>query len=209
VPASRIVVIPNGIEDAPVESPGGSREANPGLGVVSVGRLTPWKGFPGVLEAVAGLPGVPLTIVGGGPGEAQLKAQSQRLGISGRVSFTGDVSQAEVRRHLRAARLLVLNSSYEGLPHVVLEAMQLGTPVVAAASGGSSELIRDGETGLLVAPGSVSELRAAIARVLEDGALHERLSRQGREEAARFGWERLIPEVERVLAEARGRGAHS
>src|SRR5574341_234529 len=109
---------------------------------VTVARLTPWKGVAGVIRALARvrnrIAGARLIVVGDGPERPALEREAAPLGDS--VSFVGAQPSDRVRIYLRAADAFVLFSTYEGLPHTVLEAMQCGTPVIVSDSGGSTEV---------------------------------------------------------------------
>jgi glycosyltransferase involved in cell wall biosynthesis len=101
--------------------------------------------------------------------------------------------------------LFVLNSSYEGMPHVVLEAMALGLPVVATAVGGTAEIIRHGHNGLLIGT-EHTELRQAIAQVLGDRGLRAQLRINGRDTVAGFTRTAMSQKTEAALvAVAEGR----
>ncbi|MGH7803559.1 MAG: glycosyltransferase, partial [Candidatus Binatia bacterium] len=121
----------------------------------------------------------------------------------GRVLFTGAVPRAEALATLRGADVFVLNSTYEGLPHVVLEAMAEGIPVVATRAGGTPELITDGVHGRLVAPGADEELERAIREVVDEPALARRLAAAARHRIhTEFGFRRMVDETERRLRSA-------
>jgi glycosyltransferase involved in cell wall biosynthesis len=117
------------------------------------------------------------------------------------VHFAGQVPREGVARYLKAADVFALFSTYEGLPHVVLEAMVAGTPVVASAAGGTPETIREGESGLLVPVGDEAVLAEALTRVLSDSALARRLVEGGRAELARFSMQEMVVQTEAVLKE--------
>lgn len=143
---------------------------------------------PGRLVSVKGLypPGDPETLIralgvlkdrgvrfrhehlGMGPMREPMEDLCRALGIDDRVVFMGHVPHREVPAHLARAAVSVLSSRVESCPHVVGEAMMMGLPVVATASTGASELIRDGETGLLARLGDPRDLADKIARVLDD-----------------------------------------
>ena len=198
IESSRIVVIPNAL--APSERP----PAAPSLPrssrrVVAVGRLVPWKHFDLLVEAVASVPGCELEIVGAGPEEGRLRRLAAERGLSGRVDFRGGVSREETLRRLASAAAIALPSSYEGWPHVLVEAMAVGTPVVAAAAGGTPELVRDGENGLLVPVGDAASLSGAIRRVLDDPAFARTLSEGGRRTVEGWTWDGLVERTVPVL----------
>jgi glycosyltransferase involved in cell wall biosynthesis len=157
--------------------------------ILCVGRLIPIKGHLVLLRAFAAakrdLPALQLDIAGGGPLEPALKALARELGIADSVHFLGHVSpiQAAIER----AAVVVVPSMGEGFGMVALEAMERARPVIAASIGGLSELVRDGETGLLVPPGEAEPLRAAIVRLAGDLDLARRMGDAGRRRAlARF-----------------------
>jgi glycosyltransferase involved in cell wall biosynthesis len=97
------------------------------------------------------------------------------LGLDRRVRFLGSVPRDSVLRLFCAADASVLPSAWENFPHTVVEALAVGCPVIASAVGGVPEVVRDGENGLLVAPGDASALAAAIERFFGDAELRERL----------------------------------
>lgn len=153
------------------------------LNVVCVGRLTPAKGQRVLLQSFAALPAdlaPKLTLVGAGPDEAALKALARELGISQRVTFTGPQTEAQVLAHMRAADLFCLPSFAEGIPVVLMEAMACGLPCLSTTACGIPELITHGEHGLLVRPGDVQGLAQAMASLLRDAPLRQRMGRAGR-----------------------------
>jgi len=149
--------------------------AGPGRrhGIVAVGRLAPEKGFDVLLDALRLAP-VPLTLVGAGPLEGALRAQAAGLD----VGFPGAVGRAELHALLASAEAVVIPSRREGLGLVAVEAVLLGTPVIASHTGGLPEALGAFEApppaygevvdvpgGLLVPPGHVGALAAALERV--------------------------------------------
>jgi colanic acid/amylovoran biosynthesis glycosyltransferase len=138
-------------------------------------------------------------IVGDGPERARLEQLAQ-----GRVRFAGALPHAEALARLRGASAFALpcrelpSGDRDGLPVALVEAMSAGVPVVTTPVGGIGELVRDGESGLLVAPGDADALATAIASVLGDAALRARLATAGR--AATEPWD-----AERCIAQLRAR----
>lgn len=181
----RVEVVHNAIE---LEDGGVIPEALAALPrpkVLTVGRLVPWKHVDGVIAAVA-QSGVPasLAVVGDGPERGTLEAVARKL-LSGTL-FTGRLGHADTLAAISDADALVLNSSYEGLSHLLIEALMLGTPIVATDAGGNPELIRDGENGLLVPAGDTGALAEALARMLGDTLLRSQLAAGAKADAARF-----------------------
>jgi len=173
--------------------------------VVAVSRLNPMKGIGDYLKAVALLAGrfeaVRFVIVGDGASRRELEEEARRLGIAGRVVFTG--MRLDVAAILSQAAVSVAPSLSEGLSNVVLESMAAGVPVVATRVGGTPEIIGDGVTGLLVPPCDAPALADAIGRLLGNRALAERLGEAGRARAVdHFSMEhmvRLTEELYRAL----------
>ena len=188
VPAALMTTVPNGVRP---RGPGpGRAAARAALGldpeqpvVLTVGRLTVMKGHRHLLDAVPGLlerfPGLAVVVLGGGHLHEQLAAQAAALGVAGAVHLPGHRSDA--RLLLDAADVFVLPSRHEGMPLVLLEAMDAGLPVVATRVIGSEEVVDDGRTGLLVRPGDAPALGAALGRLLADPQLRARYGRAGRD----------------------------
>lgn len=134
--------------------------------LVCVGRLCEQKGQLLLLDALAGLAGrgirCELVLAGDGEMRAEVEARVAHYGLQSQVRITGWISSAQVREELLASRALVLPSFAEGLPVVIMEAMVLQRPVITTAVAGIPELVRNGESGWLVAAGSVAELTDAI-----------------------------------------------
>lgn len=137
--------------------------------VGTVSRLVPLKRVDDLLRAVAlarpERPGLRLVIVGDGPRRAALESEAERLGLGGAARFLGE--RADVPELLAAMNVFVHPSESEGHPNAVLEAMASGLPVIAAAIPGIDELIRHGETGVLVPPGDVAGLAGAIRDLVD------------------------------------------
>jgi glycosyltransferase involved in cell wall biosynthesis len=167
----------------------------PRSGVLYVGRLTPHKGIDRLIEALP--TGTPLTIAGSEghdprPPERNYPALLRRLASKRDVAFVAAPDDATVARLLRRAAVLALPSvgvtCYgkrvaipELLSLTVLEAMASGTPVVCSRIGGVPEIVRDGETGFLVEPGNIAELRDRLVEVIRNPSLAARMGRSGRE----------------------------
>jgi glycosyltransferase involved in cell wall biosynthesis len=115
----------------------------------------------------------------------QLERRAAELGVADRIRFVGKIPHDDVGWWMAAGDLFVLPSLSEGLPTVVCEAMNCGRPVVATAVDGTPEIVRDGQTGLLIPPGDPEALATAMARVLDDAGLAERMGA----EALRIGQE--------------------
>ena len=192
VPATAVSVVHCGIDHERYRPDAASpKAARPTL--VFVGRLRRYKGLYWVLRslpAVLGrVPELKLEIVGDGPHAAALRALVARLELAHSVEFLGHLPGPEKVARLRAAWAVVQPSPKEGWGLTVMEASACGTAVVASDAPGLRDSVRDQETGLLVPYADDRALADALARVLTDEALRERLARAGVAWAARFRWE--------------------
>jgi glycosyltransferase involved in cell wall biosynthesis len=144
-----------------------------------VGVLAPVKRVDLLLDAVAGLPGVRLLVVGDGPLHDDVARRATAPGLEGRVDLAGRV--ADPGPLLAGADLFALTSAAENCPLALLEAMAAGLPVVATAVGGVPEVVRDGVDGLLVPTGDLRALRTALALLAEDEDLRRRMGASARD----------------------------
>jgi glycosyltransferase involved in cell wall biosynthesis len=199
VPDDRVSVLPNPAprpdEAAPV-----ALDARPAL--VFAGRLTAAKDLETLLRALADVPAATLTIVGDGEERASLESLAAQLGVAERVRFLGARPRAEVLGLAAAADAVVLTSAWENFPHGLVEALAMGTPVVATRVGGVPEIVDDGVNGLLVSAGDSHAFAAAVTRLLEDDALRDRLRAAAAPSVARFDVDAVYGRLERILEDA-------
>jgi glycosyltransferase involved in cell wall biosynthesis len=186
VPPERVSVIPNGIDPARVAGGDGvSFRREWGIDpaaplVLFAGRLVsdkrPLDALTAFGSVLHGLPEAVLVVAGDGPLRAELSRRAREYGPS--VVFTGRLG--DIARALNAADVILVSSVREGMPHVVLEAMAAGTPVVATAVSGIPEIIENGSSGLLVPAGDVQGLATRVLEVLSRPGLRADLSRSAR-----------------------------
>ena len=167
-----------------------------------VGRLVERKGTPVLISAAALLPRespVRVVVIGEGPDRPALEAQARSLGVGDRIDFRGRVSAEALRQAYGNAGAFVLpavtdsRGDTEGLGVVLLEAMSYRVPVIGSRIGGITDIIIDGESGLLVPPGDPAALAAALRRLADDPAFARRLGDAGHAHFERnFGWERIV-----------------
>lgn len=190
VPDGKIAVIPGGVDAQDFfPSPDARSLARRRFGIpehtfviAAGGRFVPGKGFDVLIKAVAMLPPSERPIVllaGDGKERTFLEQLAERKGLKDIVYFLG--FQGEIRPLLWAADVFVHCPTHfpEGLPNVLLEAMAAGLPVIGSCVGGIPEIIRDGETGLLVSPGDPEGLAEALLRLQRGREIRERLGRSG------------------------------
>lgn len=217
VRAARCVLIENAIDTLEFRRRYSVAKAKERLGfdpqrqlVGAVGRLSPEKGFDVLIEAAkellnSGRP-VDVVIVGEGDDRSRLESLIVRRGLQDHVRLLG--YRADTIERFQAFDVLALSSYREGLPNVILEAMALGTPVVATAIAGVPKVITSGDNGLLVPPGDSRALAEGLRQVLDSDDLHRRLATAGRATIEqRFSFQYRMEKVARVYDEVLMRNA--
>ena len=174
-----------------------SRLGYAGTTLLSVGNLLELKGHHLVIEALANLPDVSLVIAGEGPLRNSLETLARQQGVVDRVRFVGTVAQDELVAHYNAADALVLASSREGMPNVVLESLACGTPVIATAVGGVPELLDTERVGRLVRQRSAAGIADAVRSLQARPADRLEVAAHG----ARFGWEPTVTRLRELMIE--------
>ena len=203
VDEAMITVLRNGV-DVEVFHPVPRELARERLGlprgplVLSVGNLVPEKGHELVIDAIAELPGAQLAIIGDGPLLAQLGSHAEKRGVATRVHFLAVRPQAELKWVYGGADVLVLASSREGWPNVLLESMACGTPVVATDVGGVREIVTDTSAGTIVPERSGAALARAVRSLLAANLSRDAIRRF----AERFDWAATSEGQLRVFDEA-------
>ena len=211
--AGKVRLVPNGIDLARFTPRAPSPSLRAGLGVppsspvvLSIGRFVAEKGHRHLLEAAARIErtrAVHWVLVGAGELEEPLRRQARGLGLESQVHFIG--WRDDVPDVLAVGDVFVLPSENEGFGRVVVEAMAMARAVVATAVGGVPEIVRDGETGILVPPAAPAALADAVRSLLDDPARAARLGAAGRARAeSRFSLTAHVDAVERVYAEVLG-----
>ena len=182
IPASKVVVIPNGVDLSrfpPAARSNPTRVTGEPQTVLTVARLHEQKGLEVVVHAARELPGVRFLIAGEGPERPSLERLTRSLGVEERVVLLGH--RDDITALLGDADLFVLPSRYEGFPLALLEAMASGVAVVASDIPGITELVTDDSRGLLVTPGDVSGFTRAIGELLGHDARRAALGRAARQ----------------------------
>jgi glycosyltransferase involved in cell wall biosynthesis len=207
VAPQRVSVLPN---PSPVVGELGQRDelrrefGLNGATLAFAGRLTAQKSLERALEAVADSDGVKLVIAGEGPEREPLQTRAGDLGIGDRVTFLGAQPRERIVELFHAADATILSSSWENFPHTVVEALAVGTPVLAMQAGGVSEVVHDGVNGLLVAAGDTAGLGEAVRRYFADDELRERLRGAAAASVAGYAPDVVFGELEQTLRRIAG-----
>jgi glycosyltransferase involved in cell wall biosynthesis len=196
----QVITVRNGVIDVPRPMRSSPEKDPPRITMIA--RLDAQKDHDTLLRALGHLCRLnwTLELLGDGPGESDCRELAARLGIEGRIQFSG--LQADVASRLARSQLLVLFSNYEGLPLSILEGMRAGLPVVASAVGGVSECVQDGSTGILVPPRDVAAGCAALERLLSSPTLRKQMGDAGRARYEElFTLDRMMDETLSVYAD--------
>lgn len=184
---TKVHVIPFGVDTEVFSPPSNTHLMDRPLTIGIVKTLRPRYGIRQLILAfhqiADAFPDARLVIVGGGEQYADLQAMVLSLGMETRITLTGYVSHEDIPGYLRGFDLFVVPSltDRESFGVAAIEASATGLPVIASRVGGLSEVVLDGETGLLVPPGDVDALATAMSRLLADSALRAQMGQAGRE----------------------------
>jgi glycosyltransferase involved in cell wall biosynthesis len=198
----RVSVLPNPVPELPEL---GEREelrtsfAMNGMTLAFAGRLTAQKALSVAFAALARVEGVELLVAGDGAERAALEASAVELGVADRVRFLGPLPRNRILELFHAADASILSSSWENFPHSVVEALAVGTPVLATAAGGVAEVVVDGENGLLVSIGDVDALAGAIRAFSTDDELRRRLRAGAKPSVADYAPANVFGQLEETL----------
>lgn len=194
VPPKKIAVIRNALTLVEEQNRSDSGIAlGPGRLIVTCARLYPWKNIEFLIRLLPDLPpDVKLAIVGDGPERDRLEREAVNTGVLDRVHFAGSVSQSTVQEYLRAADIFTLHTRYEGLSHVILEAMHACTPIVASEVGGNPEVIISGRNGLLVPLNDHHMMVSTLQRLLDDPTEGRKLAAVARNDVQSYRWDLLL-----------------
>ncbi|TMM14675.1 MAG: glycosyltransferase family 4 protein [Actinobacteria bacterium] len=205
VPPHRVSVLPNPAPSVP--ELGRRDELRQRLGMngralAFAGRLSVQKSLEVALEALVSLDGVTLDIAGEGDQRDMLERRARDLGVDTRVRFLGALPRERVLELFRAADAAILSSTWENFPHTVVEALAVGTPVIATDVGGVAEVVHDGENGLLVPAGDAAALADAVRRYFADESLQSALRAAAAASVRANDRDSVFGRIERALAEA-------
>ncbi len=187
-PNRQIPVIPNGV-DTDEFRPTQTRPQTETVRVLAVSRLTPRKGIRFLIRSLVSLPAfVRLVVVGGGGERANLESIAVESGVVDRVEFRGLVSHESLPDIYRGCDIFCLPSLNEGMSNTVLEAIASGLPIVATVTGGTEELVTDGENGFFVEKESPEDLADKLGTLIADPALRGRMALASRTKAESMSW---------------------
>lgn len=205
VPSSRLRVIYNALPPESETCSATQQTAREQLGLpltrpilLTVARLTPWKGVDDFIVAMRAVPDLHLIIAGDGELRSALEQFATEQGVAERVTFLGRVPREQVMLYMAAADYVGLYSGYEGLPHVLLESLRAGTPVIASKKGGNPEVVQHDINGLLVKWDDVPALEQALQAAFLPGK-RDLLAANVHVGLEKFNYENMVTETIQAL----------
>ncbi|MFC1517560.1 glycosyltransferase family 4 protein [Candidatus Margulisiibacteriota bacterium] len=175
--------------------------------LITVARLAPWKGVDKTIEVLGALKRsdptlkIKYIVIGAGDDLYRLKKIVAKHNLANEILFLGKLPHPEVKKYLDISDIFTLYSGYEGLPHVILEAMAAGLPVVVSDKGGTKELIKNGVNGFVVSVENTKEYQEKLLHLLQDEKLCHDFSVQNLEDIKKYSWQNLLNTTEKVLKE--------
>jgi glycosyltransferase involved in cell wall biosynthesis len=167
--------------------------------ILSAGRLVPWKGFEEIIKLMRHLPEYSLEIAGDGPLWNKLQKLIEENGLSDRVRLLGMIERKELLKRKAEAQFFVLNTSFESFSFDIVEAMAVGTPVIATNIGNLSEIIDNEINGILVNQDTTSDIVSIVKRLSIDGSLYQMISNNAKIKAKEFSIQTTIESTAVVL----------
>lgn len=201
--AKKVVAIYNGIDTAKI-SP--YQKTDYGTGemktIIAAGRLVPWKEFGPLIKLLARHAAWQLVLVGNGPEKNRLKAMAASLNLTERVHFKGSLTQEKLWEAIAHSDVFVLNSSFESFSFQTVEAMALGTPVIATTACNMQEIITHEQTGILIPAKNDELLERALVQVLGNQAMRDNVGHGGMKRAMDFSIGKTMDKLVAVLESA-------
>jgi len=198
IPRNKLLVIYNSVPPLDLVVPKPIPLTSP-VKLVTACRLVSWKGVDSIIQATRQMENVGLLICGDGPERSNLERLARDLGLTDRIHFAGQRERRDTLALMAGCDIFVLNSTYEGFPHVVLEAMSLGLPVISTSVGGIPELVRNGKTGILINSSDPEVLRLAILQLTDSPETRQKMRTNGRSFVEKFAFSKMVDQTEDAL----------
>jgi len=195
LPQQKISIIHNGV-DTNTFVPAKKTAEDKIIRIISTGRLIERKGYHFLIDALKGVENAQLILIGDGPEKDALAEKARAFSVA--VSFEGKRDRSFIISALQKADIFVLPSQNEGMSNSVLEAMACGLPIVATDTGGTKELISEGENGMIVPVGEVASLKVALLSLCNDKKLREKMGNASRSRAEKMSWQKMAKEYKKL-----------
>jgi len=201
ISTEKINVVYNAAEEIPESSTDSSLPLATRYKLIYAGRLVKWKNVDKLIELIAEMQDTGLIIAGEGEEKSSLMNLAKKLKVQDKIYFAGYKPKTELYALMKKSDLFILFSNYEGFPHILLEAMSTGVPVISTDAGGTGEIMQDGINYLRVEKNNSVLLREAVGKVLSNKSLYTSLIEGGKKTAAALSVNKMINETEALFVE--------
>ncbi len=171
--------------------------------VISVSRLVPWKGFDLLIDVMIEInkngQDIPLYIAGDGPDYDSLQKKIDDLNFADKIILLGRLEQDRLWEYIKASNVFVLNTAYEGLSHLLIEAMALEIPIVTTDVGGNGELIENNKNGILLDYNNKKQLVTAIKNIFDDSEQANKFVRNAKVKSQKFSKKKMLLDLDNLL----------
>jgi glycosyltransferase involved in cell wall biosynthesis len=173
--------------------------------IISAGRLVPWKGFDTLIEAIGRMPEWRLLIAGDGPDKERLTDLVSKNNVNDRVTFLGKLERQELFSQIHSSHIFALLSTFESFSFQIVEAMHIGTPVIAANIGNLSEIVDSGSNGVLISPKDIDAFIENAKKFIEDDLYREKVIEAAKQRAKDFSVEKTLDKLAEVFRDLSGK----
>lgn len=199
VAESKIFVVYNAIPNIELEDAHLAKIAKTKYSIIYAGRLVSWKNIDCLIRLTKDIDQVSLIIIGEGEEEDNLMKLATELNVKDKIYFLGRKDKKEMHEIMKQANIFILFSSYEGFPHILLEAMKIGIPIITTNVGGNPELAKDKFNCLMVEKNNYQQLKNSVKELLNNNNLRNKIVRNAKETAKTFSIDKMIDQTEEVL----------
>ncbi len=199
---NKIEVVYNAVQFKPIDPVLKDHQEN---WLITIARLVPWKGIDTIIKLMPSLikeiPNLKFKIIGDGPQKTYLVQLVKDLNLDNQIELLGNMDHDQVMGYLHSADLFILNSGYEGLSHVIVEALSFNTPVIVSNIGGNPEIVIPGQTGELFEYNNEKEIKEKIIKFFKTGIKNIDLTKSEKriEFFDRFSFQRMVEDTIGVL----------
>jgi glycosyltransferase involved in cell wall biosynthesis len=172
--------------------------------IITSGRLVPWKGFDTLIRSLPNMPEWRLLIAGDGPDKNRLIDLATELGVHDRVKLLGQLGRSELFTQISQSHIFALLTTFESFSFQTVEAMHIGTPVIASNIGILGEIVENGASGILIEPTDIAGFKSQVEKIMSDQGFRQSLVEKGKSRAALFSIDRTLDQLTEVFKELTG-----
>lgn len=199
VAESKIFVVYNAIPDIELDNTHHAKITKTKYSIIYAGRLVQWKNIDCLIRLIKDIQQLSLIIIGEGKEKDNLMKLVKELNIEDKIYFLGRKDKKEMYEIIKQSDIFILFSSYEGFPHILLEAMKIGIPIITTNTGGNPELAKDKLNCLMVEKNNYQQLKDSVKILLSNTNLRNKIIMNARETVKEFTVDKMLEQTEEVL----------